>query len=192
MSSRHVLARQMRRAGSADRSVIARRLAASRRWRQPGLDPCNVDLEVFQAELQLIVIEPLGPPAELAALQLLARSAAAARSRPAPRRALSSRSAASERTSRCNVSTSSGRAADRCPCARVYADSRDVSPIIRSIRRVNAAAAISPRQPGATAVPARASRRPRSAATAAPKSAIASRRRRRSAATGRRRAQAAW
>jgi hypothetical protein len=33
--------------------------------------PNSVDLEVVEAELQLIVIEPFGAPAKLAALQLL-------------------------------------------------------------------------------------------------------------------------
>ena len=66
----HVLARQMRRQA---RPIVWRlRRAAS--WplkRKPGFDPRKIGVEVFEAELQLIVIEPLGAPAELAALQLL-------------------------------------------------------------------------------------------------------------------------
>ena len=68
-----VFARQMRRQARP----IVRRLGSwrpSRRWREPGLGPRKIDAQVFEAELQLIVIEPLGAPAELAALQLLMMS----------------------------------------------------------------------------------------------------------------------
>jgi hypothetical protein len=42
-----------------------------RRKRKAGFDARKVGTEVFEAELQLIVIKPLGAPAKLAALQLL-------------------------------------------------------------------------------------------------------------------------
>ena len=58
-------------AGSADRSATGLgRLGASMR-RKRGFGPRDIGVEVFKAELQLVVIEPFGPPAELAALQLL-------------------------------------------------------------------------------------------------------------------------
>jgi hypothetical protein len=78
------------------------------RKRKAGFDAGKIGIEVLEAKLQLIVIEPLGPPAELAALELLdnelepfdlcvrlAQAGALARAR----------------TKRCNVSTSSGSAA---------------------------------------------------------------------------------
>ena len=40
------------------------------RWKR-GFDPCDVGVEVVEAELQLIVVEPFRTPAKLAALQLL-------------------------------------------------------------------------------------------------------------------------
>jgi hypothetical protein len=46
------------------------RCLGCRRWKR-GFDPCDVGMEVVEAELQLIVIEPFGAPAKLAALQLL-------------------------------------------------------------------------------------------------------------------------
>src|SRR5712671_7154902 len=39
--------------------------------RKAGFDTGKIGVEVLEAKLQLIVIEPLGPPAELAALELL-------------------------------------------------------------------------------------------------------------------------
>lgn len=39
--------------------------------RKAGFHPGKIGVEVFKAKLQLIVIEPLGPPAELAALEFL-------------------------------------------------------------------------------------------------------------------------
>ena len=36
-----------------------------------GFDPRDIGVEVFKAELQLVIIEPFGAPAKLAALQLL-------------------------------------------------------------------------------------------------------------------------
>src|ERR1700730_5316129 len=41
-----------------------------RRWKR-GFDPCDIGVDVFEAELQLVVIKPFGTPAKLAALQLL-------------------------------------------------------------------------------------------------------------------------
>jgi len=35
-----------------------------------GFHPCEIDLEVLEAKVELIVIQPLGTPAELVALQL--------------------------------------------------------------------------------------------------------------------------
>jgi hypothetical protein len=63
-----VLAGQMRRQawplGSHSRCL------GCRRWKR-GFDPRDVGVEVVEAELQLIVVEPFGTPAKLAALQLL-------------------------------------------------------------------------------------------------------------------------
>ncbi len=39
--------------------------------RQIGLRPSNIDIEIFQAKLQLIVVEALGAPSEAAALEQL-------------------------------------------------------------------------------------------------------------------------
>src|SRR5216683_3508492 len=64
----HVLAGQMRRQawplGSHSRCL------GCRRWKR-GFDPRDVGVEVVEAELQLIVVEPFGTPTKLAALQLL-------------------------------------------------------------------------------------------------------------------------
>lgn len=38
---------------------------------EPGFDPRDIGVEVFKAELQLVVIQPFGAPTKLAALQLL-------------------------------------------------------------------------------------------------------------------------
>ena len=38
--------------------------------RKPGLGSRQLDLEILEAEVQLVIIEPFGPPPELAALQL--------------------------------------------------------------------------------------------------------------------------
>ena len=77
-----------------------------------GFGPCEMGVVILEAELQLIVIEPLRTPAELAALQLLDDDVKAlgVGLRPAEPGAL----AASERTSFCSASASSGSAEDRC------------------------------------------------------------------------------
>src|SRR6204780_1419645 len=62
-----VLAGQMRR---QTWSIGPRsRCLGCRRWKR-GFDPRDVGVEVFKTELQLVVIEPFGAPAKLAALQL--------------------------------------------------------------------------------------------------------------------------
>ena len=67
----HVLARQVRRQARP----VGLRLGRLASWLGAGGSLASTrarsTLEVFKAELQLIVIEPLGAPAELAALQLL-------------------------------------------------------------------------------------------------------------------------
>ncbi len=65
-----VLAGQVRRQARPLALRLGRRRSCGRK-RKLGFDPCEIDVEVFEAELQLVVIEPLGAPAELAALQLL-------------------------------------------------------------------------------------------------------------------------
>jgi len=82
------------------------------------LRPCDVGVEVVEAELQLIVVEPFGTPAKLAALQLL-------NDEPEPfdlRLCLSEidASVASVRTIRCSVSTSSGKAARSMSMSRKF------------------------------------------------------------------------
>ena len=68
--SASVLAGQMRRqAWSIDLRLGCGRLL--RNWWELGLDPREIGLKIFKSELQLIVIEPLGPPAKLVALELL-------------------------------------------------------------------------------------------------------------------------
>ena len=39
--------------------------------RESGFEPCQIDLKIFEAKAQLVVIKPFGAPAELVALQLL-------------------------------------------------------------------------------------------------------------------------
>ena len=65
-----VLARQVRR--QARPFVLGLRCSSFRLGkRKAGLDARKIGVEVLEAKPQLIVIEPLGPPAELATLQLL-------------------------------------------------------------------------------------------------------------------------
>jgi hypothetical protein len=73
------------------------------------LGPCKIGVEILEAELQLIVIEPLSASAKLAALQLLDDKMEPFDLSCASLRLV--RSAASKRTIRCNVFTSPGRAA---------------------------------------------------------------------------------
>ena len=66
----YVLARQMPRqtwpigprAGPRRRCALRRKL---------GFDPCDISLQIFEAELQLIIIKPFSSTAKLTALQLL-------------------------------------------------------------------------------------------------------------------------
>jgi hypothetical protein len=119
--------------------------------RQGGLDTCNVGAEVFKAELQLVVIEPLCTPAKR--LHIVWQGS--------------------------KIDVHEGRR---------YAESLLISSADASVSQ--SAAAISSRWPVASAAPAHASPRRRSAARAVPSSRIASRRAPRSAATGRHRVRA--
>src|SRR6266436_8890228 len=64
----HVLAGQMRRQAWPLGSHSG--CLGCRRWKR-GFDPRDVGVEVVEAELQLVVVEPFGTSAKLAALQLL-------------------------------------------------------------------------------------------------------------------------
>jgi hypothetical protein len=64
----HVLARQMHRQAWSI-GPHSRRLGA--RQRKRGFSPRDVRLEVFEAELELVIIEPFGASAKLTALQIL-------------------------------------------------------------------------------------------------------------------------
>ena len=59
------------RAGSADRIDRGGWFLVGRHRRQQFLGPADVGTEILQPQLELIAIEPFGPPAELQALQLL-------------------------------------------------------------------------------------------------------------------------
>ncbi len=63
-----ILARQVRRQA---RSLALCPRSSGLARRKPGFGPRQIGVEVLKAELQLPVIKPLVPPAELAALQLL-------------------------------------------------------------------------------------------------------------------------
>ena len=65
----HLLALQMVGKARTIRPVRSRLLRSNDR--QQLLGPSDVGSEVFQTQLQLITIEPLGPSSELQALQLL-------------------------------------------------------------------------------------------------------------------------
>jgi hypothetical protein len=52
-------------------TLCVRSLGPDRTRRKAGFDACKVGVEVFEAELQLIVIEPLRASAELTMLELL-------------------------------------------------------------------------------------------------------------------------
>ena len=177
----HVLALKMLGQAWPIRSVLDRGLFGGGSHRQQFLDPGDVGTQVFQAQLQLVAIKPLGAPAELQALQLLhdqpqpfdlglrlGESLAFARSASPP----------AHGSARCRASTSSGRAARSTSMPRGYACSRPVasgSPIAESIGRMG----VSLRYPASCrpppSAPASASRCPRSASTAAPWSASPSR-----------------
>ncbi len=65
-----IFASQMRRQARP----IIRRLGCNSllwSWREPGLGPRQIGVEVLESELQLIVVEPLGASPELGSLQLL-------------------------------------------------------------------------------------------------------------------------
>ena len=66
----HLLAGQVRR----DAGPLGLQLRGTWRFgcyrRQRGFDPRNIGTEVFEAELQLAVVQPFSPPAKLAALQI--------------------------------------------------------------------------------------------------------------------------
>ena len=66
-----VLARQMCRKTGAIRLGPATWRLGHRPWRKPSLGPRDVGVQVFEAQLQLIIIKALGAAAELVALQLL-------------------------------------------------------------------------------------------------------------------------
>ena len=65
-----VLARQMRRYA---RPIVRwpGRGGFLRFWREPGFGLRKIDAQVIEAELELILVEPFGTPAEPATLQLL-------------------------------------------------------------------------------------------------------------------------
>src|SRR5882672_6752958 len=181
-----VLAGQMRRQawplGSHSRCL------GCRRWKR-GFDPRDVGVEVVEAELQLIVVEPFGTPAKLAALQLL-------HDEPEPfdlRLCLSEIDAFGRERSdhplqRVYIIWQSGKI--DVHESEVYADSR-VSSSAKGVLSQSVAAIIPPPLV-ATAAPVRASRRRQSASTTAPRSALASHQVRRSTAIGTRRARAVW
>jgi hypothetical protein len=79
--------------------------------RKLGLGARKIDGQVFEAELELILIEPLGASAELAALQLLDDEVQPLDLGLCFGKGRALGAAASERTSCCSVSTSFGRAA---------------------------------------------------------------------------------
>ena len=54
-----------------DGSLSRGRLLVGRHCRQLLLGPADVGSQILQSQLELIAIEPFGPPAELQALQLL-------------------------------------------------------------------------------------------------------------------------
>jgi hypothetical protein len=106
--------------------------------RKPGLDPCQIDLEVLKSELPLFVVEPLGAPSKLLRWSFCTTSRSRSISPCAAARAV--RSTASERTMRCNVSTSSGRAAKSMSMRECKLTPRAVSPnneICESMSRSN-------------------------------------------------------
>src|ERR1700694_1686253 len=146
-------------------------------------------MEVFKPELQLIVIQRFGAPTKLAALQLLndepeafnlrlrlSEVGAFGRERP------------DHPLQRLDIVWQIGKIDVHEP--EVYADSRASSAIHMPVSQ--AAAAILPPRPVATAARVRANRRRQSASTTAPSSASASRQLRRSTARGIRRVRAAW
>jgi hypothetical protein len=157
--------------------------------RKPGLSPCQIGREVFKAELQLLVVEPLGTPAKLAALQLLHDQPQPIdlRLRLGERRALG-RKPAYHPLQRLHIVRQCRKIDLHAP--QIYADSRVFSPSNALVSQ--SAAAISPRLPVAIAVPVRASPRLRSATTAAPRLATASRPAPRSEAIETRRARGVW
>lgn len=63
-----ILAQQMRRQAQSFASCLE---SSALGRLEPGFGPRQIDVEVLKSELQLSVIEPLIPPAELATLQLL-------------------------------------------------------------------------------------------------------------------------
>src|SRR3984893_9284271 len=146
-------------------------------------------MEVFKTELQLVVIQSLGAPAKLTALQLLDNE-------PEPfdlRLRLSEvgafgRERPDHPLQRLHIVWQIGKINVHEP--EVYADSRASSPIHMPVSQ--SAAVIIPPQPVATAARVRASRCRQSASTTAPSSASASHPGRRSTARGIRRARAAW
>src|SRR5260370_28387123 len=128
-------------------------------------------MEVFKTELQVVVIQPLGAPTKLTALQLLndepeafdlrlrlSEVGAFGRERP------------DHPLQRLDIVWQIGKIDVHEP--EVYPDSRASSPIHMPVSQ--SAAVIIPPRPGATGAPARASRRPQSASTPAPKAASAS------------------
>src|ERR1700731_3203046 len=145
-------------------------------------------MEVFKTELQLVVIQPFGPPTKLAALQLLndepeafdlrlrlSEVGAFGRERP------------DHPLQRLHIVWQIGEINVHKP--EVYADSRASSPIHMPVSQ--SAAVIIPPPPVARAALVRASRRRQSAVITAPRSASASHPGRCSTARGTRRARAA-
>src|ERR1700694_2311439 len=126
-------------------------------------------MEVFKTDLQLVVIQPFGAPAKLAALQLLndepeafdlrlRRSEVGACGRERPDHPLQ----------RLHIVWQIGKIDVHEP--EVYADSRASSPINMPVSQ--SAAVIIPPRPVATAGRVRASRRRQSASTTALRSAL--------------------
>ena len=184
----HFLAGQMRRQA---RSIALRSVRAclAPLGRKRGFRPCNIRIEVFEAELHLVVIEPFGATAKLAALQLLNNEPQAfdlglrlrevgAFGRQRPHYLLQ----------RLHIVRQCGKIDVHEP--EVYADSRGFSPINMLVSQ--SAAAIIPPPRVATAAPARANRPRRSTSIAVPTSVPASRPARRSMARGTHLVRAAW
>jgi hypothetical protein len=67
----HIVAFQMLGQARPIGSISAGRLLVSLHRRQQFLSPADVCSQILQPQLELIAIEPLGPPAELQALKLL-------------------------------------------------------------------------------------------------------------------------
>src|SRR5258705_8655147 len=140
----------------------------------------DIGLEVFEAELQLVVVKPLGAPAKLAALQLLNDEAETFDLRLCFSEAGAfGRQRAHHSLQRLHIVRQGSKIDVHKP--EVYADSRASSPINMPVSQ--SAAVIIPPRPVAIAARVRANRRRQSASTTAPRSASASHPGRRSTAS---------